>query len=79
MTVLRRHRIDVRLHRSIVLQALDQILYLFRCTTHFNLDAARVFSDPASKQKLLGQTPDKRPEANALHDTAEPDALADVV
>ncbi|EXI85454.1 MAG: hypothetical protein AW12_02272 [Candidatus Accumulibacter sp. BA-94] len=72
----RHHRIDPRQWRRLLLQTLDETLYLFRRAAHFDLDATRIVAHPAGKTQFPRQTPDEGAKTDSLNDTADADVLA---
>ena len=74
--LVRHHGIDARQRRRLFLQTLDETAHLPGGAANFNFNAARIIAHPTGQLKLSGQTPDKGPEADALNDAADANALA---
>ena len=75
--VLRAQRVDARVGRRFVLQALDQALDAFGFAEDLDLEAVAVLAYPARQVQFLGQAPDEGAETDALDDSVEFQALAE--
>ena len=61
------------------MQAVNQMVDVFTFAADLNFNASGVVPHPAGQFKLLGQSPHKRAETDALNDAAKPNALTDNV
>src|ERR1022692_1047528 len=75
---VRDDRVDARARRSIAAQPLDERGQLRLRSLGGDLDAARIIAYPPGEFEIARETPDKRPEADALDDAADANVLRGV-